>query len=488
MNIRLIAAVILIITISSCKKSFLDLPSQTSLTGAVYFKTQGDFEKAINAAYAPLRDLYNGTGGAYAMGEMRSDNTTYKYNPNDRGTIQPEFIKDFNEDANNGVIAQKFNVDYVIISRVNQVLAPIDDVDFDATVKNNIKGQALFLRAFAYFDLVQYFGAVPLHLKPATTLGETALPLTSADSIYLQIIADAQEAASLLPNKASQEAGRVTSGSALTLLGNVYMILKQWANAEATLKQVTGYSLLPDYAGVFDPNNKNNAESIFEVQYKEGNEGLNSYFFYTYLVQPVTAEEVSAVTGITEVNRTIEGYNIPTPDIIAAYEANDLRKNASIGYITASGVSYPYIKKYSHPHQLTGNTNDNWPVYRYAEVLLFLAEALNEQNKTAEAITYLNQVRTRAGLPNTAATSQSDLRTAILNERRVELAFENKRWPDLVRTGNAQSVMTAFGARVKANPQAYYFPAGIAPTASAYTNINLIFPLPAAEVALNPYF
>lgn len=488
MKLKILAAVMLTLALGACKKSFLDIPQKTALTVPVYFKTQSDFQQAINGAYAPLRSLYSGSGGAYAMGEMRSDNSTYKYNPADRGTIAPEFIKDFTDDNNNSVSANKYFTDYTIIARTNQVLEPIDAVDFDVAAKNNIKGQAYFLRAFAYFDLVQYFGKVPLHLKPAKTLAETSLPLTGVDSVYLQIISDAKQAATLLPNKATQEPGRVTSGSAKTLLGNVYIVLKRWAEAEAILKEVTGYSLLSNYASVFEPAQKNNAESIFEIQYKQGTEGFASNFFYTFLVQPVAATEVTAVTGIPEVPRTIEGFNIPTPDIINVYEANDIRKAATIGTLTASGMPYPYIKKYSHTHALTNNTDDNWPVYRYAEVLLFLAETANEQNRSSEASTYLNQVRIRAGLPASTAAGQTAVRAAILNERRVELAFENKRWLDLVRTGNAQTVMTAYGARVKANPQAYYFPAGISPTPSSYANIRLLFPTPASEVALNPNF
>jgi hypothetical protein len=205
MKINILTAAILIVSLGACKKDFLELPSQTALSTPVFFKTQKDFEQAINGTYAPLRDLYSGTSGAWAMGELRSDNTTYKYNPSDRGTIQPEIIKDFTDDANNGVTANKYFTNYSIISRANQVLDQIDAVDFDASAKNNIKGQAYFLRAFAYFDLVQYFGSVPLHLNPSKSLAETALPLTSVDSIYLQIIADAQQAATLLPNKANQE-------------------------------------------------------------------------------------------------------------------------------------------------------------------------------------------------------------------------------------------------------------------------------------------
>ncbi|MDH6342586.1 tetratricopeptide (TPR) repeat protein [Parabacteroides sp. PFB2-12] len=488
MKIQKIILLCLVVLMSSCDDSFLDLPSKTSLSTPVYFKSQSDFEQAINGAYAPLRGFYNGSHAAWVMGEMRADNSTYKYNPNDRGTIDAEFICDYLSDASNPVIHNKYVNNYTIISRVNYLLDPIDNIEFDTNVKNNIKGQAYFLRALAYFDLVQYFGSVPMHLKPAKTLDDTAQPLASTEAIYNQIIADAKEAASLLPNKAAQEPGRATSGAAKTLLGNVYIAQKKWAEAESALKEVTGYRLMDKYEDVFDPLYKNHAESIFEVQYKEGNDGYASHFFYTFLVQPISAEEASAITGIPEIARTVEGYNIPTPDMIDAYEAGDLRKDASIGMLIAHGMPYPYIKKYCHTHAQTGNTNDNWPVYRYAEVLLFMAEALNEQNKTAEALEYLNKVRQRAGLADYTSGSQGEVREAILKERRVELAFENKRWLDLVRANKAEETMKAYGQRVKANPQAYYFPEGFTVGPNSYTNIETLFPLPASEAALSPYF
>jgi tetratricopeptide (TPR) repeat protein len=476
-------------TLVGCKNNFLEIPSKTTLSTSIYFKSQSDFQLAVNGTYARLRTLSN---MAYLMGEMRSDNTCYVYNPDMRavGVVQAEYVKDFLDDANNTNTLARYSVDYSIIARANQVFDQIDNVDFDITEKNKMKGEAYFLRAFAYFDLVQYFGKVPLHLKPATNEKETVLSLSTVDDIYKQIISDATQAATLLPNKAIQVAGRATSGAANTLLGNVYIVLKRWGEAETTLKKVTGYSLIPSYVNIFDPNNKNNSESVFEVQYKEGNEGLNSGFFYSFLPMPITANEVKAITGIAEVSiSTGEGFNIPTPDIIAAYEPNDSRKNASIRNIIVHEVSYPIINKYVHPHALSGNTNDNWPVYRYAEVLLFIAEALNEQGgKTTEALTYLNQVRTRAGLPNSNATDQLSLRIAIMNERRVELAFENKRWLDLVRTGTAPAVMTAYGTRVKANPKDYYYPAGITFVPAAFTDIRILFPIPANEVILNPYF
>ena len=116
--------------------------------------------------------------------------------------------------------------------------------------------------------------------------------------------------------------------------------------------------------------------------------------------------------------------------------------------LIANGETCPYIKKYCHVHALSGNTDDNWPVYRYAETLLFLAEACNEQNKSTEALNYLNQVRQRAGLADCTVSGQDAIREAIFQERRVELAFENKRWLDLVRSGKAEEVMKAYGLDV----------------------------------------
>jgi hypothetical protein len=489
---------LLMIGVSSCKKGFLDIPSETNLTSATFFKTQGDFEKAVNGAYAPLRTLYNNPAGngssAFFMGEMHSDNTHYILNPNFRATIDHEQTADFIYDASSVIATNKYTTNYLVITRANQILALIDGVDFDAAVKSNLKGQAFFLRALSYFELVQYFGKVPLHLKPVSSFSEAALPLSSVDSIYNQIIADAGQAASLLPTKSLQQPGRATSGTAKTLLGNVYVVQKKYALAETVLKEVVSsnqYSLLSNYAGAFDPANKNNSESVFEIQYREGTDGYASNFIYSFLPQPISAAEVTTLManyGVTPANIqaiSVEAFNVPTPDIIAAYEPGDNRKAASIGNGMAGGKNYPFVLKYLHRHSAFNITNDNWPVYRYSEVLLLLAEALNEQGKPA-ALTYLNLVRTRAGLGN--VTSTAGLKDVIMRERRVELAFENKRWLDLVRTGTAVSVITAYGQRVKATPAAYYYPAGFAPVPAAFTDIKLTFPLPASESLLSPYF
>ena len=505
MKTRLLATWLLGVALTGCQNDFLTIVPQTALSSATFFKTESDFLQAVNGAYVPLRDSFNNR--AWVLEEMHSDNTYYARNTL-YGAVDPtENVADFAVPTSGGVTAndnvlQQYRLDYVIISRANQVLSLIDGAGItfssDAS-KNNLKGQALFLRAFAYFDLVRLFGKVPLHLTPVVGREDAALPLSSTEDIYAQIEKDATAASTLLLNKATQEPGRATSGAAKTLLANLYITQKKWALAEPLMKSVItndGYILTPDYnmAFSFSASNKNNPESVFEVQYMEGSAGYNGSFIYSFIPSPITIAELNPITGTSNTQPTSqESNNIPTPDLIAAYETGDKRKDISIGYVTLSqslrtNQTYPYIKKYARTHALHGNTGTNWPVYRYAEVLLFLAESLNEQGKPGEAATYINQVRARAGLAPTTASAQADMREAIFKERRVELAFENKRWFDLTRTGRVKEIIGAYGAKVKANPDAYYFPKGAVPPPNAFTVLDDYYGLPAVESALTPNF
>lgn len=502
MKTRYIATWLLTFALAGCREEFLTVVPETALSSATFFVTESDFQQAVNAAYVPFRQMYNER--AWVLEEMHSDNTYYARNTL-YGAVDPtENVADFAVPTAGGVTANdnvlvQYRLNYQIIARANQILALIDGVEFAEASKNNLKGQALFLRAFAYFDLVRLFGKVPLHLIPVTGREDAASPLASTEELYAQIEKDAKEAGALLPNKAKQEAGRATSGAAKTVLANLYITQKKWSLAEPVLKDVItndGYSLMPDYANAFSTTsaNKNNAESVFEIQYMEGSAGYNGNQIYRFIPSPITAAEIAPLTGTSNPQATSqESNNIPTPDLIAAYETGDKRKDASIGYVTLSGSLaenkvYPYIKKYAKTHSLHNNTGQNWPVYRYAEVLLFMAETLNELGKTGEAATYLNQVRTRAGLAATKATSQATMREAIFKERRVELAFENKRWFDLTRTGRVKEIIGAYGAKVKANPQAYYFPKGAVPPPNAFTVLDDYYGLPAVEAALTPHF
>ncbi len=474
--------------LTSCEK-FLNIAPQNAVTPENFFESESDFQQAVDGIYEPLQELYNDES-SWAMGEMRSDNTHYFYNVDYR-LPYPEEVADFLNGSENNITQEKYYLNYKIINRANQVLDVIDEAVLEPAIQNNLKGQALFLRALCYFDLVKYFGGVPLHLTPANNLETASLPRVSAEEIYTQIQADATAAAELLPNKAEQEAGRATSGAALTLLGDVFLNLKEWGKAEDVLRQITGYELLSDYAAVYDPANKNHMESIFEVQYMEGT-SLSLHSTFPYFFIPLTPDHNQLTKG-PKGSQSVpgSGWNIPTENLLAAYEDQDADKRfaASIGFHTGpspisdtSYVNLPYIKKYQHSHTIFGQSNQNFPVYRYAEVLLMLAEVLNEQNKTTEAQQFLNQVRRRAGLADIDVSGQSELREAILKERRIELAFENKRWIDLVRTDNAVDVMNAYGAALKSNPAYYY----LSSASYGVDQHDLLFPIPFLEIQVNP--
>lgn len=486
----------------SCSDDLLTITPEVNLSTNTFFKTDTDFIQAVNAAYAPQRAIHNIT--SVYLTEQHSDNARYVRNVLFGATENQSNLADFNVPTANGLTTNTnvlgfYRQSYLVIARANQVLALIDEAAITDAVKKNVKGQALFLRAITYLDLVRLFNRAPLQLKPVTGREDAAAPLGTADQIYTQIIKDAAEAATLLPDKNTQTPGRATSGAAQMVLANVYIIQKKWAEAETELRKIVSggqYSLMPNYADAFTTTNglKNGKESIFEIQYLEGAAGLQGNFFYNMTPRPISGPELATLTGTSNAQGlTGDGNNVPTPDLVEAYEVGDKRKDASIGFITISSAvhankSFPYMKKFARPHSLHDNHGMNWPVYRYSEALLFLAEALVEQNKLGEATTFINQIRSRAGLEATKATSQTDLRNAVYQERRVELAFESKRLHDLVRTGRFDSVIKAYGDKVKADKFRYYFPAeGFVPS-DAFTNITPYYGLPADEAALSPHF
>ena len=486
-------ALFVVILFTSCSDDFLDKFPYNAIASDEFYSNQQELEQGINAAYGSLRDVY---GSAWIMGEMRSDNTHFIFDPSDRGTAPLENIPDFLNDAGNGYTASKYYANYGLINDVNQVLARIDNVELSQEVYDNLKGQALFLRAFAYFDLVKYFGGVPIYLAPVTNANSAFVNRSTIEETYAQILEDANEAAQLLPGVNEQQEGRVTNGTANMLLGDIYMNLKRYGEAEAALKKISGYSLVPNYADIF--NTKNTQESLFEVQYLQNQ--LSNNFFYRFLPKMDNTALVTGVDG--RFNGGQNAMNVATPDLIDSYEEGDTRFEASIGFVDASTVSlanysveeFPYCKKYLIPHTVYNDVGANWPIYRYAETLLYLAEAINEQGgRSGEVLPLINQVRDRAResaglLPAITTTDQQELREIIAHERKVEFAFENKRWIDLIRTGRAVQVMNAYGQRLKANPEDYYYSVGDAPLSSAYmvTTDDLLFPIPQRERDVYP--
>lgn len=485
---------------TSCSESFLYLPPESTVTSGNFYKTEAQFEQALVGTYEATRAVF-GSPASWIMGEMRSDNTHFEFNRLSRGVgnIQREDTDYFLDDNTSEYVTSKYNSNYKGISRANAILDQIQAANLNVATTNTIVGQAKFLRALFYFDLVRYFGDVPLYLNSVKGASEAYIARSPIEEVYQVIIKDLTEAKELLPEPVFPQTGRANKGSVRMLLADVYTTRKEFNLAEKQLKELltVGYELLPDYAEVFKTANKNSVESIFEIQYQQGNQGQNSNFIYSFL--PLSAD-VSMVTGIVSQNYSAGGWNVPTWEMINSYEKGDKRLDASISiaegigdvgamviqaikspvdYLKPSEKSaYPFIKKFLNPHALQGNTDDNFPVYRYADALLLLSEVLNDQNRSQEALTFLNEVRNRAGLPLIVNQNKETLRGIIAHERRIELAFENKRWLDLVRTGKAIEVMTKNGEYIKS-----LYP-NISAKSYNITPDRLLFPIPHREVLI----
>jgi len=266
MNIKHILLGFGLLGLTACNH-LLDTKPYTFSSGDNYYENEAQVLRAVNGVYGRLQELH--TSDFWALTEMVADNTNYQYDESDRGAQQREEIDEFLITSSNGYVNTAWGQLYAIVKEANVVLGRMDGVSFaDQTLKNRHIGELKFLRGLAYFHLVRLFGEIPMH---TTEIVNPADAFTSSkatvDQVYAVIIQDAQDAIAALPdNYTGSDLGRATKGAALTLLGDVQLTRGQYAEAAATLLQVTGlgYSLMPDYADCFHPNSKNNAESVFE--------------------------------------------------------------------------------------------------------------------------------------------------------------------------------------------------------------------------------
>jgi len=410
--------------LAGCSDSFIDLYPISQPSAETFFKTASDIDQAVAGAYDPLQSLSQYGQNFEFMMETVSDNT-YNDNTTQSGGTNAAF-DNFVVIASNPVLNNTWISCYDGIQRCNVVLNRIGNIQMDATTKTTRTGEVKFLRALTYFNLVRLWGDVPLVTK------ETVNPFdafndvrTPANDVYTQIIKDLTEAIVSLPaTYPATEAGRVTKGAAQTLLGKVYLTRKQYTEAVTTLETVINagtYQLLPRFRDVFPASNKNSKESIFEVQYKKSTNSEGTTYDGTLIG---------------------DGNNRPSANMLSLFTAtNDPRLDPSVDTLGR----LPYSTKRFDTRGDDGTFAHNVIVLRYADVLLMAAEALNEQGyNSGKAFVYLNQVRARAGVPTFAPTdlpNQAAFRAAIDRERRLELAFENHRWFDLLRTGQALSVM-----------------------------------------------
>ena len=470
-NKLLYITTILAVVLFSCD-DFLNLQPDYQINDQSFYKTVNDFEAAIVGPYANLQDIHNAS--FLYLAELNTDNLIV--------TLQSPGISELECDEvrltpNNSYVGSIWNSSYNAISRCNNLLSRVESAPIPEQAKNQYKGEAHFLRAYCYFNLVRLFGPVQLvekEFRSPNEVASTDLTRKPVSEIYTLIIKDLEKADELLQNVTTLGKGRASSGAAKTLLGKVYLTQKEYAKAATTLKSVIDlnrYSLATSYASLFARNNEDLSESIFEVKYMTGSVGEGNSFAQQMV--PALYGGMALFSG----NQLGGGRLSPTSNLANAYEIGDSRKYASISdsIPLTNGTIYTmlYGKKFvDFTASNVADMNNNFTALRYADVLLMYAEVLNETSKTSEAHAYLNLVRKRAKVPEVSGLSKTDFTLALEKERRVEFLYEGHRWFDLVRTGRAIAVLNK-----------YFQDSGFSYSVEDY---ELLMPIPQRERDINP--
>lgn len=435
-----------------CANDFLDVDQNESIStnDIELFNNNEGAASFVTAIYNKFLDFDMSSFPWIGLTSIASDDADKGSSPGDTGGDK-DLLDALTHNASSPSVEDVFNANYVGINRCNQAINIIPKLNkVDQALRNRLIGEAKYLRAVMYFTLVKTYGGIPLvdRLPNPSSEEDKLMLLTrkTAPEIYAFIETDLKDAIAALPEKsayASYEKARASKGAAHALLAKVSLYQKKWQEVIDNCNAVTGYSLSPDYAKMFRIEGENDQESIYEIQ------GVASL--------PIKGiKQYSQVQGARGAGGWGWGFNTPSQSLIDAYEPGDLRKNATIifrgttlydGRVvpnTVENAAYNY-KAFSSNFTDADDSDTNIKYMRYAEVLLMKAEALNELGQTSAAIPLLNQIRNRAGLNNTTALSQSEVKQAIWKERRVELAFEHDRFFDLVRTGQAESAFAKVG-------------------------------------------
>ncbi len=426
-----------------------------------FYKTPAQALLAINAAYVPLAFTSSNNNRLWVFGDVASDDAAKGGNPGDQADI--EFIDQFNINSTNGNLASMWALLYDGITRCNIVLSKVPAIQMDNALQARILAEAKFLRSYYYFQLVNIFGDVPVVLKPLAP-DELQIAQSKVQVIYETVIEPdlAAAAANLFAKYTGADVGRVTSGAATALLAEAYLYQKKWDQAAVTAAKIVNsgaYDLMPVYTQNFNQKYKNNSESVFEIQHLTGQDPklgseLNQYFapqidggyYFNAPTQNFVDEFEKSGSGIADprLNYTVGRDSMPWFN----NRIFDKSWSPATGYLT---------RKHQQPLSEVTNKSDgnlDYVAIRFADVLLWYAEALNESGHTAEALVPLNRVRKRAResylndsslvgypyipaglLPDITSLVQSDVRKAIQHERRVELGFEFHRFFDLIRWG-----------------------------------------------------
>lgn len=464
--------------LSGCSKFLDKRPITQTVTpnASDSLTTASDAESLLQGMYGYFKGSGYGPGIEFNVldritnGDVLSDNCY-------AGGDNPDnlAIDLFTFNSLNGNIARDWSDCFYVIAKATNAIIQVNsskDPALPADRKNRIVGEVSFMRAFEYFDAVRLWGKLPLVLSPIDASSSESLIRSSGglpypvDSVYAAILSDCWFALSTVGNVGDDPSKfTVSKGAVRSLLAKIYAT-KQPANWDSVAYYcdlvLPQYTLLPDYAQLFDVNHKNNSESIWELQYDGYNSSVGNWI-------------PSQFQGAGW-----KKFSTPSNDLINTFtaEGDSIRKHASITFADygwpdkywTNSAHYPVLSKYTDPN----NGLNNMYMIRLADIILLRAEAYNAKGDVANAAAMVNKVRTRVALPATTAANQADMTLAIEKERRLELAFEGQRWFDLLRTGRAKDVMNAqkdgSGNNLNYNVKDY----------------QLLYPVPQTQLDLNP--
>lgn len=488
---------------ASCKKN-IDLYPQSNLNTGTYYSNLDEVKAALTGCYNGLqKPLYY----EWQMTELRSDNSK-QGSPGSTSSNNRDLsdLDMFQVSPSHNGIAQYWQTTYGNIRNANVILQKLGvtydpaagtiamgniSIPITATDRAQVAGEALFIRAYHYFNLVRLFGGVFLVYEPISPAQAKTMNRVSVAEIYKLIEADLKTAAaSMSTAKYSQistaDLGRATSWAAKALLAKVYLTEGRKADAIPLLQDVkdnSGYGLQSNYANVFSVSNEVNSEILFTIRYKAPGLGLGSPF--ANMFAPLGS-------GSAVVIGDGDGLNYPTAELDTLTNG-DPRKAVLVASYGSGSAAKLYTKKYLSVLTVSDDAENDWPVLRYADVLLMLAEA---QGFTQPSIDLINQVRTRAGVTPYAAgaiTTVAQFEQALSTERRIEFAFENQRWFDLVRYNTTMTTITAeqtmkdhFAHEYNSHYKLYTAPAlTLAQLQANVTHDHLLLPIPQREIDTN---
>ncbi len=451
---KILLPVLLLLMFISCGKKFLNEPPRGATINDLLNNPQDGAQRIIGAVYNRLYDWETHSFSWIGITSITSDDADKGSSAGDGGGDKIE-LDGWQISPTNISFNEVWEGNFEGIGRACYAIKFINEMSLPPGDKDRYIGEAKFLRAYFYWNLIRVYGGVPKIDRVLTSQAdiEAASIRASAAEIYAFIESDLTEAAVKLPVVISvNERGRVSKAAAQALLAKVYLYQSKWAQSKSMCDAIIGsgqFSLLNNYAMIWREAGEFSSESIWEVNAIADNppKGIQQY------------TEVQGMRG-SGAGDFGWGFNVPSQDLVNAYEPGDLRKAATIlvpgstlwdGFVTSNTLPNPYysykayVSRTAESYFDRGQSNKNLRVCRYGEILLIKAEVENELNDTTASKIALNQLRQRAGLAPVNAISQASMRDKVYKERRVEMAFEHDRMFDLRRTGRAATVLQALG-------------------------------------------